>query len=320
MASKKKQPLKNLGRNIKAAKAAVKQVTKAVESKKDSSKIKSKRSYTLRELPIKNQATYNKYITAINEHAADLEKLRKPGEQWVFTFFGGRSHQVFDSIDGLINYTSKYQAIQQYGNSRGKHGQELIENLKLIKFGGKGINVESELNDEEYEEQVGQYQKSRKRQVAKRAKEKQHMEKEITETVEKVTGSKPRTRFDAMAGLLNINKALSSQLDAMNKRLAELEKELKGGKKKSKKTAKKKNVKTQNSTANKQASTKKGSTKAAVKKGATNGKGTKQKGTVKKAVVSKNSNKSSQKKKTSTTKGKTSNSKQQKKTQRKKGR
>jgi hypothetical protein len=254
MASKKslnksaKKVSKEISQQSKTAAKNVKSIGKAVSKTakvfSKASKQRQKKSYTLRQLPIKYRGEkVTDFLLNLEQHP-ELDRLKKPGEHWEFSFFGNHSRKIYETLDlaaaDLYTFSTSSQTAE---NRKGDHktDQELLENIRLIKFGGKGIDTEHELSDEEYDELVNQHSTIIGKKIKRVRERKVKLRTEATDLVEKKTGKKIRLTDDLLEGLLDLQKSLQKQNDSLNRKLAKLEKELKKG---SKKPAKKKAGKT----------------------------------------------------------------------------
>jgi DNA-binding protein HU-beta len=229
--AKKATPVRNLSKSISAAKSATKKVVKVITAPaKQIQKLSKRKSYTFRDLPIKQSNSLPKLLTELETRADDLDALKRPGEYWAFTLLGHKSHQVFESLDLMLGKLRQYKLPTRKDDMR-----DMVEGIRFVKFGGRGIDTSEPLDDDEYDKLVGEYQAGRERTVRKRRKERVKMEAEQVELVTKKTGVKPRDNFEVMKGILGIAKKLEATNAALTKKLAKLEKELRASKSSTKK-------------------------------------------------------------------------------------
>lgn len=230
----KKKSLKILTSNLKAITASTKKVTKAVTAPAKKLKaLSNKRSYTVRDLPVKFSTSPKKLIANLEAKSDQIDKLRKPGEMWAFTIGRNKSLYPFETFDLMIRKLTEYKSYQL-------NDKDFADAIKFVKFRAKGVDTSEELNDEDYESTVDSYRESRERTQRKNRKVVETVEKRASKQVEKKSGKKPKTKFEILKGVLDINDALTAQVDALNKRLAEMEKLLKTKPKKASKKAVKK--------------------------------------------------------------------------------
>ena len=281
----KKTPIKNLVKSVNAIVKQTKAVTKAVKAPaKKLQSLTKKRSYTVRDLPIKYYKSPKRIISELESKSEELDKLRKPGEMWAFEIGRNKSLYTFETFELMVRKLTEYKSVQI--NEKG-----FADALKFVKFKATGVDTGDELDEEDYESTVNQYRVKRERNQKKNRKVVEKLESEIGEIAKRETGRKPRSHFEASKALLDFAKGLQKQNEDLNKRLAELEKLLKGVKK-GKKSAPKKS-------APKKTTPKKASVKTNVRAKSV------QKGTGKKKASVPSSGKRSQGKKATTQKAKT---------------
>lgn len=226
----KKKSLKILTSNLKAITASTKAVTAPAKKLKA---LSNKRSYTVRDLPVKFSTSPKKLIANLEAKSDQIDKLRKPGEMWAFTIGRNKSLYPFETFDLMIRKLTEYKSYQL-------NDKDFADAIKFVKFRAKGVDTSEELNDEDYESTVDSYRESRERTQRKNRKVVETVEKRASKQVEKKSGKKPKTKFEILKGVLDINDALTAQVDALNKRLAEMEKLSKTKPKKASKKAVKK--------------------------------------------------------------------------------
>jgi len=221
MPKKKATPIKNLARNVKAIKKAV-----TAPSAKEK-QLASKRSYTLRQLPLKQQTNVRKYLLELQDKADDLEKLKRPGEMWYFSLFNNRS-RLYDSLDLAAGDAIKWAESAQRPDHGSQTQDDIIHGIKLFKFKGRGVQAQSDLSDEEYETTVSQFDR-----IKQRIRDKVKMEK--TKAVEEVRAvihpkrkrgeSKPSTStllVETFRALQGAQAQLQKQQRQINKLLKQL--------------------------------------------------------------------------------------------------
>jgi hypothetical protein len=286
-------PSKNLSKNIKAVTKAVTKTAKEISApKKKLKQLSKKKSYTLRQLPVRYRGEkVTDFLLNLEKHP-ELDKLKRPGESWEFSFFGNHSRKIYETLelaaqDLYVFATSSQSAPNRKGNH--KTDEELLDNIRLIKFGGKGIDLSHELDDDDFESQVEQHTKQVKQKIRKHEERKSKVSSKALAEVEKKIGKKARSTTDLLEGLLDINKSLT-------KRLAALEKQLKAANKAAspkKAQVKKQNVRkstVQKGTKQKKSSVSKVATKPATKK-ASGASGQTRKPTTKKTTAKKGTGK-----------------------------
>lgn len=262
--ARKSGPVKNLKQSINAATKATKKVVKVVSARKHKQAAQDKqlqnltkrKSFGFRDLPIRQSNSLPNLVTQLETRADELDGLKRPGEYWAFTLFGHKSHQIFESLDLMLAKLRQYKIPNRKDDAR-----EMVESIRFIKFGGHGVDTSEPLDDEEYDELVGEYQAGRERATKARRKKRVKMESDVREKIVKVTGVKARDNFQVLEGVLKAMEKMEEQNRALNKKLAAMQKAMGGKGKKSNAT-------------NKTASKKRGAKKPATNGGKTkNGKG-----------------------------------------------
>ena len=138
----------------------------------DDSKLRRKRSYTLRDLPIKSKHKVQDYILELGGKADEIQALKRPGEMWYFSLFGNRS-RLYEDIN-LLQPDLAAWAMSAQQEAHGKNSNDaVVHGIKLLKFRGKGVSANTELEDEDFETVQEQFSNIRRKARANKcAKEK----------------------------------------------------------------------------------------------------------------------------------------------------
>lgn len=270
----RKSTASNVRRNIKATKSAYKKVTRAISRKrKAESRLKSKRSYTLRDLPNVKGKTFAQIATNIRANADDLNKLIKPGELWGFELGSddhgwNKSWELFDSIDLMADKLERYETAGLVGNKSNKAGREWIEAIKIVKR-GRALGP-TEDDESHYQGTVEKYRKTKIGEVTKRKKKQATIIGNAAEFVVKKGKKKVASKIDIIESLLNTAKGMDKMLKDANRRIAKLERMVKASNKKAaKKPAKKATKKSTKKVGKKNVNPTKRGAKKSIKKATT---------------------------------------------------
>lgn len=166
----------------RSGKSVAKSIQKIVQKKRSISKLKQKRNYSVRDLPIDQKGTMAQLLQKIDRNVDEIDKLKKPGEWWAAEIeYNHKTHAMartlvpYGSIDLLVRALGKYEEIQQLGNKRNAV-DGLIKKIRIIKFAGSAV----------------QYQKIKKIEVEER-----EARKKEAAAIERKKGQKQRGELRA---------------------------------------------------------------------------------------------------------------------------
>ena len=191
--------------------------------KKPDPKLRKKRSYTLRDLPIKKQRKVQDYILELGGKADEIQALKQPGEMWYFSLFGNRS-RLYEDIN-LLQPDLAAWAMSAQQEAHGKNSNDaVVHGIKLFKFRGKGVSANTELEDEDFEtvqEQFSNIRRKAREQVRKEKKETFERAKAMLEPKRTKNSPTPTTGSILKKALDTISNQ-SKQLQKMQKQLDKL--------------------------------------------------------------------------------------------------
>lgn len=203
-------------------------------------------------LKIRNYNTFNEFQDAVLENADRINATIDPskGQYFGAKYFHGQTMSVYSDIRDLFAVISQYDASKAYGDDEGAMGQELIENVQVIKIKGGAIRHFKMVKDE--------------RVVREKMKDELYSEiRRSVGTKDIVTGKK-KAPFELTREILEQNKAKDKQLATMQKQMDAMLKKLNQLTKKAGNNATKRNVATKSVA--KTRATKTTAKKSAVKK------------------------------------------------------
>ena len=87
---------------------------------------------SIRDFPIKHKSLAG-VLKELEENAADIDKLKRPGEKWAFQVDGIRSYRTFEDIGLFVQEMLDSAGIQQVLKKR-QASQELYNSLKLVRW------------------------------------------------------------------------------------------------------------------------------------------------------------------------------------------
>ena len=210
----------------KAVSASRRAMSKFVRDEKKKANFSRKRSYTLRDLNGKDTKTFNRALVLSGTKHAKIDKLLRPGEIWGASIFGNGTLQTFDSFELLHQYLyERYSdTFKKYGNDL-KYTDELITNIKMVKFGSGPRKGETE--EETEERNVRQYQKKLKAKQAKRMEETKTIEQEARKFIgKKEPRGQKKSRIELLRDVLADASKYRNQFEDAMKRIAALEKQM----------------------------------------------------------------------------------------------
>ena len=240
-----KKQVSGAKKTIKAVSSAAKAVKKFVQKSKPKTKVapvktveqklRSKRVFSLRALPIKKSATIIDVLNAMENDRAKVDALKKPNEVWAFEIgkSKNKSYQIFPNARLAARSLRNYKDVMDLGRSHGEYAERLIESIKLVKFKGeiaKGGQFKGKVN---LNKAAKDYTKKIKNpQIAERVElETKFVASKKEVKKQKSTVKKKETVIKKKEGIIS---KVTKKLIASNKENAKLKRELaklKGAKK-----------------------------------------------------------------------------------------
>ena len=95
---------------------------------------KKQTSYTLRRAPLALGDTTVEKLRSLEANYEEFDKLKKDDEYWVFTYAGGKSRTVHQSLFTALLKLQNYGLTREVGEDDGEHGQMLLDSIKIMKF------------------------------------------------------------------------------------------------------------------------------------------------------------------------------------------
>lgn len=147
-----------------------------------------KNSYTVRELSTKKHKTIRTFIPDVENHASEIDQLKRPQDFWAAEIYGYGTYSVHGSIAGLIRKIATYKGLQE------ENPTAALRNIKIIRIKGQhGL-------DQYLTRRKEQTKQSWKRQAEKRKLYKKREKKQAT-------------KLKRMAEIIKAQKAKIRQLE-----------------------------------------------------------------------------------------------------------
>jgi hypothetical protein len=94
------------------------------------------KQFSIKQAPIPKRKNLTATLKALEDNSEKLDALKEKNEYFGFSFFGNHSYQVFDSVEQLVQKLGQYKVIQESHGAKGKRYEEIVKNVKIIKWRG----------------------------------------------------------------------------------------------------------------------------------------------------------------------------------------